>query len=80
MEDRVITPGVYRHFKGNFYSVIGIAEDQDTGEKFVVYQAKYGDYKLYVRPLSMFASEVDHEKYPDVEQKYRFEQVIRRST
>lgn len=78
MDDRTITPGVYRHFKGALYDVIGIAEDRDTGKEFVVYRQKYGEYKLYVRLLSEFSSEVDHEKYPDVKQKYRFEQLIKR--
>ena len=57
---------VYRHFKG-------IANDSETGEPFVVYRKLYGDGGLWIRPLEMFLSEVDHEKYPDCEQKYRFE-------
>lgn len=66
---------VYRHFKGNNYLVLDIALHSETGERYIVYKALYGDCKTYVRPYDMFASEVDHEKYPDVSQKYRFELV-----
>ena len=70
---------LYRHFKGDIYLVEDIAIHSETREKYVVYRALYGDLGLYIRPYDMFASEVDREKYPDVEQKYRFELIEQQS-
>ncbi len=70
-----VTGGVYRHFKGNEYLVIGTARHSETNDLYVVYRALYGDRSLYVRPLDMFMSPVDHSKYPSVTQELRFEFV-----
>ena len=65
--------GIYKHFKGDYYLVEEIAKDSETKEPVVVYRRLYGEGDLWVRPLEMFLSKVDHEKYPNVKQKYRFE-------
>ena len=79
--ERVIEIGrTYRHFKGNLYKVIDIVFDSESNndeeyKKVVIYQALYGDKLKWARPYDMFNSEVDREKYPDVKQKYRFEEI-----
>lgn len=68
------SPGqIYRHFKGNLYRIVTLAEDSETGNMLVIYQALYGKYKVYARPLSMFVERLDKRQYPDAEADFRFE-------
>jgi len=73
MKREILINRVYRHFKGDFYFVEGIAKNTETNEMFVVYRALYGNNDLYVRPYGMFVSKVDKQKYPNCLQEYRFE-------
>ena len=77
-------PGtIVRHFKREtirnlgtndyLYEIVGLAEHTESKENMMIYRALYGSGKLYARPLDMFMSEVDHNKYPSIQQKYRFE-------
>lgn len=84
MNRQVQIGGLYRHFKGFISKVITIAAHTETGEQLVIYECKgtesSGNHKdgIYARPLEMFLSEVDHEKYPEVKQQYRFELIEER--
>lgn len=84
MDRKIPSPGTkVQHFKRElkpegdmyYYTIIGVATDTETGEDMMVYQALYGDRKMYCRPLDIFLSEVDHVRYPDIKQKYRFEEI-----
>lgn len=57
-ETREIRPGRYRHYKGNYYQVLGVARHSETEELLVVYRCLYGDHSLWVRPLAMFMESV----------------------
>ena len=59
------------------YEYIGVAMHSETRDRMIVYRALYGEKGLFVRPYEMFMEEVDHEKYPEIRQKYRFEKTLK---
>lgn len=69
-------PTIFRHFKGKEYAILSIAHDSETKEEIVVYKALYLKNSYWTRKASMFFSDVDKEKYPEVTQVKRFEKVI----
>ena len=73
MERELKIPGIYKHFKGDLYLVEDIVCHSETKEKMILYRALYGECGRWCRPYDLFISEVDHEKYPNATQKYRFE-------
>ena len=80
MDRQIPKPGeVFKHFKGNCYKILAVGHHSETKEKLVVYfdlsEKTSTITDPCIRPLEMFMSEVDHEKYPDVSQKYRFERL-----
>lgn len=73
MENELKIHGVYKHFKGDYYLVEDVALNSEDKSEYVVYRRLYGDGSLWIRPKEMFLSEVDHAKYPEVKQRFRFE-------
>lgn len=76
MEERDVKPGdIYRHFRGNLYQIVTVGKHAKTLDEYIVYQALYGEFQVYIRDVQNFFERVDNEKYPEVQQKYRFEKV-----
>jgi hypothetical protein len=73
--ENILVGKIYRHFKGNYYTVLAIAVHTETDEPLVVYQALYSNGTVYARPYKMFLEEINPLKYPNTTQKYRFELV-----
>ena len=66
---------IYQHYKGDKYIVVGTGTHSETLEEYVIYRALYGDGKVWIRPMSLFLDEIDHQKHPGIKQKYRFQEL-----
>lgn len=76
LEDEELKKGkIFRHFKGDLYLLLDIAQHTESGDELVIYKALYGDYKVYARPKDMFFGKVNKVKYPNATQEYRFELI-----
>ena len=71
----IVINGIYKHFKGHIYKVLYVAKDSETLDDVVVYQDTTDEHKIWVRKKDMFLSKVDRNKYPNIEQEYRFELI-----
>lgn len=74
MQSIVLPKGLYQHYKGHLYQVLSVATHSEDETLYVVYQALYGDYGIWVRPLSMFMEQV--EVNGQVQPRFRFIHAI----